>query len=177
MSTVIPIVGSERVPPVIARALLPHERRVITARPHPAVLFAPSLVAVGGLVVAAILSFLNLSDVTLGIIWFLWGLALLYLLLCLARYPAAYFVVTSQRLLLVRGFMKRDVITVPLFIATELGLRRSFPGRLLGYGEFILYGANARQAIRHVNFVPYPEQLYLEIAGLIFKDPGTDDDY
>jgi hypothetical protein len=25
-----------------------------------------------------------------------------------------------------------------------------------------------------VNFVPYPEQLYLEVMGLIFKDPGDD---
>jgi len=164
------------VPPVVARVLVPHERRVITARQHPAVLLAPSLVASGGLFAAAVLSFLNLSGVALAIIWFLWGLTLLCWLLCLARYPVSYFVVTGQRLLLVRGFMRRDVITVPLSRATELGLRRSLLGRLLGYGELILYSADARQAIRHVNFIPYPDQFYLEIAGLVFKDPGTADD-
>lgn len=176
MPTVLPVVVSERVPPVIARALVPYERRVITARQHPGVLFAPSLVASGGLFTAAALSLLNLSGVALGIIWFLWGLTLLYWLLCLARYPVSYFVVTGQRLLLVRGFMRRDIITVPLTKATELGLRRSLLGRLLGYGELILHGAGARQPIRHVNFIPYPEQIYLEIAGLIFRDPGIGDE-
>jgi len=27
-----------------------------------------------------------------------------------------------------------------------------------------------------VNFLPYPEQLYLEVCGLIFKDKGDSDD-
>jgi membrane protein YdbS with pleckstrin-like domain len=170
--TVVP----DRIPAVVAHALLPYEQRIISARQHPAVLIAPSLAAVGGLITASVLSFLNLSGVALGIIWFVWGLALLYWLLCLARWPVSYFAVTSQRLLLVRGFLSRDVVTVPLSKATELGLRRSFLGRLFGYGHFILYGADPRQAIRHANFMPYPEQIYLEVVGRIFKDPGSDDD-
>jgi len=164
------------VPPVVASALLPHERKVITTLQHPAALVTPSLMAVGGLIAASVLSFLNLSGEALGIIWSLCGLTLPYWLLCLARYPVTYFVVTGQRLILVRGFMRRDIVTVPLSRAVELGLRRSLLGRLLGYGAFILYGAGARQAIRRVNFIPYPEQLYLEIIGLIFKDPGSGDD-
>jgi hypothetical protein len=26
-----------------------------------------------------------------------------------------------------------------------------------------------------IRFIPYPEQLYLEVLGLIFKDPETDE--
>jgi hypothetical protein len=145
-------------------------------RQHPGVLVNPSLAAIGGLITASVLSFLNLRGDVLGIIWSVWGLAFLYWLLCLARWPVSYFAVTSQRLLLVRGFLGRDVVAVPLSKATELGLRRTFLGRLLGYGHFILYGADPRQPIRHAKFMPYPEQLYLEVVGLIFKDPESDDD-
>ena len=175
MSTPLAVVP-DHIPPVVAHALLPYEQRIIAVRQHPAVLVTPSLAAVGGLITASVLSFLNLNGDALGIIWSVWGLALLYWLLCLARWPVSYFAVTSERLLLVKGFLSRDVVTVPLSKATELGLRRSFMGRLLGYGHFILYGAGPRQAIRHANFMPYPEQLYLEVVGLIFKDPGSDDD-
>ncbi|HEY6295593.1 MAG TPA: PH domain-containing protein, partial [Streptosporangiaceae bacterium] len=30
--------------------------------------------------------------------------------------------------------------------------------------------AGQDQALSHVTFLPYPEQLYLEVCGLIFKD-------
>ena len=160
-------------PPAVAHVLLPYERAVITVRQHPGVLFAPSLAAVGGLVAVVVLSFLSLSGAALAIIWSVWGLAFLYWLSCLARWSASHFAVTNQRLLIVRGLLRRDVWTVPLSRATQLGLRRSFWGRVLGYGQFVLDGAEARQAIRSVNFMPYPEQLYLEIIGLIFVDVGA----
>jgi uncharacterized membrane protein YdbT with pleckstrin-like domain len=157
------------IPPLIGRVLQPHERRVIIVRQHPAVLVAPILTAVGWLIAASVLSFLDLSGAALGALWAAWGLTAAYLLVRLARWPGSYLVVTSQRLLLTRGFPSRDIVTVPLARATELGLRRSFLGRLLGYGHFILYGAGRRQAIKHANFIPYPEQLYLEVVGLIFR--------
>ena len=48
--------------------------------------------------------------------------------------------------------------------------QRSAMGQLLGYGEFILESAGQDQALRNVDYIPYPEQLYLEVCGLIFKD-------
>ena len=51
---------------------------------------------------------------------------------------------------------------------------RSFLGRLLGYGTFILESAGQDQALSRVDHIPYPEQLYLEVCALIFpqKDGG-----
>lgn len=164
----------DRLPPVVARVLLPHERRVVTVRYHPGALVVPSLAAFGGLIAAAVLSFMNLSGDALAIIWSFWGLAFVFWLLSVARYRVAVFVVTSQRLLLVTGFVTRDILTIPLTKVVQLGLRRSFMGRLLGYGQFVLDGADARYGIRNVNFLPYPEQLYLEVMGLIFKEPDED---
>jgi hypothetical protein len=55
-----------------------------------------------------------------------------------------------------------------------MSFQRSSLGRLLGYGEFILESAGQDQALRVVDHLPYPEQLYLEVCGLIF--PGRKDD-
>jgi len=49
-------------------------------------------------------------------------------------------------------------------------------GRILGYGEFIVESAGQDQALSHIKFLPYPEQLYLEVCGLIFKDKGDGSD-
>jgi hypothetical protein len=89
-----------------------------------------------------------------------------------------YFVVTSERLLLTTGFLTRDVNMMPLTKVTDMSFRRSFPGRLLGYGEFIVESAGQDQALRNVEFIPYPEQLYLLICGMLFPSsaPDPDDD-
>jgi hypothetical protein len=59
-----------------------------------------------------------------------------------------------------------------------MSFRRSFPGRLLGYGEFIVESAGQDQALRNVEFIPYPEQLYLLICGMLFPSsaPDAEDD-
>ena len=49
-------------------------------------------------------------------------------------------------------------------------------GRILGYGEFILESAGQDQALNKIDHLPYPEQLYLEVCGLIFKDSGDGGD-
>jgi hypothetical protein len=46
-------------------------------------------------------------------------------------------------------------------------------GRLLGYGTLIVASPGRRQAFRKVRYLPYPEQLYLEISALLWpKEPG-----
>jgi hypothetical protein len=59
---------------------------------------------------------------------------------------------------------------MPLSKVTDMSFQRSSLGRILGYGEFILESAGQDQALRVVDHLPYPEQLYLEVCGLIFKD-------
>jgi Bacterial PH domain len=59
---------------------------------------------------------------------------------------------------------------MPLSKVTDMSFQRSSLGRILGYGEFILESAGQEQALRVVDHLPYPEQLYLEVCGLIFKD-------
>jgi membrane protein YdbS with pleckstrin-like domain len=173
----IRVVPNETVPASIYRVLLPHERRVITVRFHPAVLIKPVALALAGLAVAGLLSTIaRLSGAILLVIWLAWLILLIRLLYAIYVWLEDYFVVTSQRLLLATGVIRKSVNMMPLTKVTDMRVERSAMGRLLGYGTFIVESAGQDQALRKIDHLPYPEQLYLEVCGLIFKDPGTGDD-
>jgi uncharacterized membrane protein YdbT with pleckstrin-like domain len=164
--------NTDTVPASVNKYLLPHERQVITVHQHPAVLIRPIFEALVGLAIAGWLS----SSVSRGnnavilVIWILWGIVLLRLVGKVLEWSVNYFVVTSQRMMLATGVVVRKVNMIPLTKVTDMSFQRSTLGRLLGYGEFILESAGQDQALRIVDHVPYPEQLYLEVCGLIFKD-------
>jgi uncharacterized membrane protein YdbT with pleckstrin-like domain len=85
-----------------------------------------------------------------------------------------YFVVTSERLLLTTGILTRRVNMMPMTKVTDMRFERSFAGRLLGYGEFIFESAGQDQALQNVDFLPYPEQLYLLICEILFPSSAAD---
>jgi uncharacterized membrane protein YdbT with pleckstrin-like domain len=169
--------GSDTVPPAIARYLLPHERQVITVRLHPAVLIRPVAETLVGLALAALISAIAAkgnADVLL-VIWLAWGVLLFRLVAKIWEWWDDHFVVTSARLLLATGVFTKKVNMMPLTKVTDMSFQRSSLGRILGYGEFIVESAGQDQALRRVDHLPYPEQLYLEVCGLIFKDTSGDD--
>jgi membrane protein YdbS with pleckstrin-like domain len=164
------IAPSNAGPASVNKYLLPREDRVITVRKHPAVLMGPIAITLGGILVALVLATTILSQVH-GAIWVLL-LACLGLLVYLGyktwEWSEDYFVVTSQRMLQANGVFTRKIAMMPLTKVTDMSFQRSQTGRLLGYGSFILESAGQDQALRTIDHVPYPEQLYLEICGLIF---------
>jgi uncharacterized membrane protein YdbT with pleckstrin-like domain len=164
--------NTDTVPASVNRYLLPHERQVITVHQHPAVLIMPILEVLVGLAIAGWLSnaLAHGNGTALLVIWVLWALLLLRLLAKVYEWVKTYFVVTSQRMLLTQGVIVRKVNMMPLTKVTDMSFQRSLLGQLLGYGEFIVESAGQDQALSHVTFLPYPEQLYLEVCGLIFKD-------
>jgi uncharacterized membrane protein YdbT with pleckstrin-like domain len=165
--------NTDTVPASVNRYLLPHERQVISVHEHPAVLIGPIALVLLGLAIAG---FVSNSGVTHGnstailIIWGLWVVLLLWLGVKIWDWAVNYFVVTSHRLILAQGVIVRKVGMLPLSKVTDMSFQRSTIGRVLGYGEFIVESAGQDQALRNVKFIPYPEQLYLEVCGLIFKD-------
>ena len=70
----IRVVPNETVPATVYRVLLPHERRVITVRFHPAVLIRPVAEALAGLAIAGLLSttLARHSGLVLLVIWLVW---------------------------------------------------------------------------------------------------------
>jgi uncharacterized membrane protein YdbT with pleckstrin-like domain len=171
------LIPNETVPASVYKHLLPHERQVITVRFHPAVLLRPVAEVLGGLALAMVLTLVVFSHngIALLVIWLLWLILVSRLLYKIYCWLEDYFVVTSQRLLLTTGLWTRTVNMMPLSKVTDMSFQRSMLGRILGYGEFIVESAGQDQALRQVGHLPYPEQLYLEVCGLIFKGGDSDD--
>jgi len=167
-------------PREVDKYLLLHERehQVITVRMHPAVLLAPVAIALAGLIAAVVLNGTLLRDLPfiMMLVWVGWIILFLRALWLAATWSVEYFVVTSQRMILTSGLLTRKVAMMPLNKVTDMSFQRSLGGRLFGYGEFILESAGQDQALRNIPFIPYPEQLYLEVCDLLFpsKDDGDD---
>jgi len=159
------------VPASVNRYLLPQERSVITVRMHPAVLARPLILA-SGLVSGGLVAARKLTGrpVRPEIVWGAPLPVLLYFLYRAAAWRVAYFTVTNKRMILINGLVVRKVAMMPLARVTDMSFQRSAMGRVFGYGEFIVESAEQEQALRSVNFLPYPEQLYLEVCGLLFPD-------
>lgn len=157
-------------PAAVNKYLLPHEHQVITVRKHPAVLIGPIAIALAGLLIALVLGTTVLRNSHSAIL--VLALAVVGLLLFLGfktwEWSEDYFVVTSDRMLQASGVFTRRIAMMPLVKVTDMSFQRSTLGRLLGFGEFILESAGQDQALRNIDHVPYPEQLYLEICALIF---------
>ena len=164
--------NTDTVPASVNKYLLPHERQVISVHQHPAVLIRPIFEVLLGLAIAGWLSnsVAHGNGTAILVIWVLWGILLLRLVWKVIDWSLNYFVITSQRLLLSKGFPTRKVNMMPLSKVTDMSFQRSPMGQILGYGEFIVESAGQDQALRNVDHLPYPEQLYLEVCGLIFKD-------
>jgi uncharacterized membrane protein YdbT with pleckstrin-like domain len=136
-------------------------------RRHPAVLLRPVAEVFGGLILAGLLSKWFGSQAGEG------GGGALVVVWKVAEWSVDYFVVTSKRMLLTTGLITRKVDMMPLGKVTDMSFQRSLLGRMLGYGEFVLESAGQDQALSRVNYIPYPETLYLEVCQMLF--PGSND--
>jgi membrane protein YdbS with pleckstrin-like domain len=157
-------------PASVNKYLLPHEHQVITVRKHPAVLLGPIALALAAVLAALVLGTTVLRHVHGAVIVLVvvCGVLLLNLAYRTWEWSEDYFVVTSDRMLQASGVFTRKIAMMPLVKVTDMSFKRSTTGRMLGYGSFILESAGQDQALRTIDHVPYPEQLYLEICALIF---------
>jgi Bacterial PH domain len=158
--------SADTVPNAVNRYLLPYERQVITVRRHPASMIGPG-VALSGVLAAAVK--LARRSERPEAVWYASSLLAADCGRRIAGWPGTYFVITSQRMLIIRGTLVRTVTEIPLREIQSLEFRRTIPGRLLGYGSLAARSGGRRRLLgRHL---PYPEQLYLELCGLIYPYP------
>jgi membrane protein YdbS with pleckstrin-like domain len=157
------------------RYLLPTERVEIQIRRHWAVLAGDTLQAILLLVVGVLLARV------LSSVGFAEMVAVYFCLFVVARWVwrlvdwnHEVLIVTDKRLLLLTGIFSRKVAIMPLVKVTDLTFYRSSTGLLLGYGKFIVESAGQDQALSTIDYVPKPEQLYIQISSLLFGgDKGT----
>ena len=162
------------IPASVNRYLLPGETHVITVREHPVVLLKHALLTLAGLAVAGWLSssVAHGNNTAIGVIWILWVILLLWFGTRVWEWAAHYFVVTSRRLMLTQGVIVRKVNFIPLDKVTDVELRRSSAGRRVGYGEFEVMSPGRDEDLRHIRFIPYPEETY----SALWLGPNQGDD-
>jgi uncharacterized membrane protein YdbT with pleckstrin-like domain len=168
----IPAAVIKEEPAGAAKYLLPNEECVAMVRRHPAVLLPASAYAVAGLLAAFVLSatLLRGHSALMWIVWALWGVLMVRLIWQAVNWAVDYFVITSRRILLTSGVFTRSVAMMPLSKVTDMSFRRSFAGRLMGYGEFVVESAGQDQALRTIDHIPYPEDLYRRVCDRIFNE-------
>jgi hypothetical protein len=149
---------------VVNEYLMPTERVVTAVRMHPISIIKAVLIILGGSIVTAIL----LGEGASAVIWLLWAALVIWQGWKIATWWRKYFAVTENRLMLITSLIDTDVGMMPLAKVTDMRMRQSTFGRLLGYGEFIVESAGQEQALSRVRYVPYPTQMYQEILSLIF---------
>ena len=137
-------------------------------------LIGPAVLTLAGLLAAGVLSatVLHSEGALITVVWLAWLVLFVRMIWKAVNWAVDFFVVTSHRILLTSGLLTRKVAMMPLTKVTDMSFQRSFAGRLFGYGEFIVESAGQDQALRNIDHIPYPEQLYLEVCGMLF---GTSD--
>jgi hypothetical protein len=157
------------VPAAIYRYLLPHERQVTLIRQHPASLIGSAVLTVAGLLAAVIVSAVGNADLTLAV-WAAWLILLLHLAWKVASWTAAYFVLTSTRILLITGFLASRVSVVPFMALNDIVLQQPALGRLLGYGHFHVTLGAPDQVHQKIEYIPNPREIYFEICDTVFPN-------
>jgi membrane protein YdbS with pleckstrin-like domain len=151
--------------------LLPYEKMVITVRRHPGQFVAHVILLGCACVAASLLTALtNNGALVLSAAWGICTVILLYLIARAVEWLDAYFVVTDTRLIFITGIIARKVTTVPVREIHDLELHRSLLGRLIGYGTFIAQPSRIGYRMPRMNYMPYSEQLFLEVTSLLFPD-------
>lgn len=161
----------EQRPAELDRYLLDGERLVTAVHQHWGKVAEPVASAIAGLVVALWVD-ANVAP-SLGVvstaIWWVWFALLARTIYLLVEWRHDWFVATDRRLLLFYGFVTRKVSMMPLMKVTDMSYERSIPGRLLGYGRFVMESAGQDQALHKVNWVPQPDDNYRAICAEIFR--------
>jgi hypothetical protein len=157
------------------RYLALDERLVTRVRRHPAVLSITVLQTLGVFVLGLVLSGLIGSKGEAGpidtVLAFIILVAVARLGWRLWEWSVDRIVVTDRRILEVSGLLSRKVASMPLDKVTDMTYRRTFVGRLLGYGAFIVESPGQKQAVEMINFIPQPDDFYQTVTSLVMGGP------
>ena len=170
----------QRQDPSLDRFLLPGERVVVDVRQHWGVIAGPVAAVVGALIVVLwVDAHVRLDGGPLArALWWVWFAALGWLAFQILQWRHDRFIATDKRLLLNYGLFTTKVAMMPLTKVTDMSFQRSVPGRIFGWGRFILESAGQDQALRQIDWVPDPDYTYRVICAEIFGvvEDGDDSD-
>jgi hypothetical protein len=163
-----PVEQTEDLPLAARRYVLEEERKAahISIRQHPAIMIPALTSALGVLLGAAFATVTGLHDSTLIlVVWMISVVMILRSLLVVMRWQFQYIVITTKTFILTAGVITRTVTAIPLVNLSGMTLEMTPTGRLMGYAAFRLGADSPVQLV--IDYVPYPEQLYLRIRNAI----------
>jgi len=162
-------------PYAIRQYLLPWERTVLTTRRHPVTVAGPMVAAAAGFLVALLLSAVAVrGSGGREVLWVLWLILAGWAAWKYANWRATYFVVTEKRLVLYQGVLTKSVGMMPMSKVTDHRLMKTPLARLLNCATFLMETAGPDQALRQVTWLPFADQLELELLAVLFPDPNPD---
>ena len=81
---------------------------------------------------------------------------------------------TNKRVMLITGFVTRNVAMMPLGRVTDMKYSQTALGRLLDYGTFEIESAGQQQALRRVAKMPRPNTVYLQIVEEMYEPEAVE---
>jgi hypothetical protein len=153
-------------PADVNRYLLADEVPLLTIRQHPAVLTMPLGAALGGLLAAIAMSQIpHVAESARLAVWILTAFLIARLIVAVLNWMVYYVVLIEDRMLVLSGFFNRTVVVIRLIDLENMTFERSSTGRITGHGSLTIGPRGSPQTV--IDYVPYPEQIYLEIRGII----------
>jgi uncharacterized membrane protein YdbT with pleckstrin-like domain len=165
-----------RTPYQVSKLLLPYEVVVLMTRRHPVSMAGPVAAVVPGFLAVLVLSTTvarSARPVAVAL-WIAWLIVLAWALWRYTDWHRTYFVATENRLLLKTGVLRTRLAMLPLGKVTELLYDQSVTGRTFKFATFTFETAGPDQTMRNITYIPYSDQLYLELMSLIFPDPNEE---
>jgi hypothetical protein len=163
------------IPFPVYKYLAPDERMIITIRQHPSLLVPPLAAAVGGLLAAiAVTVTSDGTEIPKLVVWIATTLLILRFIWAVWNWSLQYIVITQRRFILISGIATRKVAYTELPDLKKKTFERSFAGRMLGYGTYKIGPDGADQLV--INYIPYPEQITIELDQLFYEISKTEND-
>jgi membrane protein YdbS with pleckstrin-like domain len=134
------------------------------------------LLAVATVVVGYLAGFLRRHHLDALVIAALsaWAAVLLWVSYHLHEWHVERFVLTNKRIMLITGFITRNVAMMPLGRVTDMKYSQTTWGRLLDYGTFEIESAGQQQALRRVGQMPHPNTIYLQIVEEMYEPEAVE---
>jgi len=110
----------------------------------------------------------------LTILVLIWIAIMSWVLWDVAEWYYDRFVLTNKRVMLIEGILSRKVAMMPLLRVTDMKYTQSPLGRVLGYGTFELESAGQEQALRKVEDLPNPTDLYLQVVEEMYEPEASE---
>jgi hypothetical protein len=158
--------------PEIRQYLLPRETPALFLRKHPGIMLRPAGLLLADLAMIGISAegIMPQMGLFLGVTCSAIVPLLYYWSATIRAWRKSYIVVTNKRLIIIRWQRREGIASVPLAQVNDMASMRTLPAQLAGYGSLIIRMRDNSHTIRKIKHIPYPEQVYLEIMGIILPD-------